>query len=123
MVIESDRHTDIVQRWCIALEVLDGINVGMEHIRAIEYALRLVGAALNKIIVIGINTSYHIAAKRLALEEVHQHRLLTTSKIDLRRQHHLEIALIVLELAENSSPEVDIVITLDIGHYPMSRSL
>ena len=99
MVVESDRHTHIMQRWRIALEILDGINVSVEHIRAIENALRLVSATLNKIIVVGIDASYHIATKRLALEEVHQYRLLTTRQINLRWQHHLEIAFIVLKLA------------------------
>ena len=123
MIIKGDRHTDIVERWRIALIVLDGIYVGVEHIRTVENALRLMGAALNKIVVIGIDTGYHIATKRLALEKIHQYRLLAASKIHLRWQHHLEVTLVVLELAQNRSPEVDIVIALDIGHYPMSCSL
>jgi hypothetical protein len=62
-----------MQRRSVALEVLDSIHIGMEYIRTIQYASRLMGTALNKIIVISIDTGYHIPAKWLALKEIHEH--------------------------------------------------
>ena len=44
VVVERHRHTHVMQRGCITLEVLDGINIGMEDIRAVEHLLRLMTA-------------------------------------------------------------------------------
>ncbi len=83
VVVERHRHTDIMQRRGIALEVLNRIDIGMEHIGALEDSAGGIGAALQQVVVVGIDTGNHILAQRLALEEVHQHRLLTPGQIDL----------------------------------------
>ena len=123
VIVERDRHADIMQRRGVALKILDGIHIGVEDIRTVEDTARLTGAALNKIVVIGIDAGYHIATKGLALQKIHQHRLLAAREVDLRRQHDLEVTLVVLELGEYRAPEVDIVVALDIGHNPTARLL
>ena len=121
MIVKRHGDTHVMQRRRITLEILDGIDVGMEDIRALKHPFRLSCAPLNHIVIVGIHTGYHVLAQRFSFEEVHQHRLLSTRQIALRRQHHLEIALIVLKFAEHRPPEVDIIVTLDIGHNPMAR--
>ena len=78
-------------------------------------------ATLYQVVVIGIHTGDHITSERFPFEEVHQHRLLASRQISLGGQHHLEIAFVVLKLAEHRPPELDIIVTLDIGHNPMAR--
>ena len=88
-------------------------------------------ATLYQVVVIGIYTGYHVAAQRTVslivmlsfLQKVHQHGFLTTREIDFRREHHLEIALVVFKLAEHCAPEIDIIVALDIGHYSAARLL
>ena len=108
-----------MERRGVALEILDGIDIGMEDIRTIQYLLRRNRHPMHQVVVVGIHTGNHIPAQRLAFEEVHQHRLLPTCEFALRRQHHLEVALVVLKLREHRAPEIDIIIALDIGYNPM----
>ena len=46
VVVERHRHTYIMQRGRITLEVLDGIDIGMEDIRTVQYLLRLMTSTL-----------------------------------------------------------------------------
>ena len=134
MVVEGDGHADIMQGWCIALVVLDGIYIGMEDVRALQHLLRLRRHALHQIVVVGIHTGYHVHAKpalaiffpvllTFNLQEVHQHRLLTPRQIGFRRQHHLKIAVVVLEGGKHRAPEVDVVVGLDVGYNPTTGPL
>ena len=120
MVIERDGYADIMQRWGITLEVLNGIDISMEYVWAFKYPARLGCMSLYHIVIVGIDTGYHIPSKGFAFEEVHQHGFLAACQVAFRREHHLEITLVILELAKNRAPEVDIIVTLNIGHYPMS---
>ena len=95
----------------------------MEDIRAVEHLLRLMTATLYQVVVIGIHTGDHITSERFPFEEVHQHRFLTTRQISLGGQHHLEIAFVVLKLAEDRPPEIDIIIALDVGNDPTASLL
>ena len=80
MIVQRYCHTDIMQRRGIALQVFDGIGIGVEHIRTLKHRLRLRGNALKQIVEIGINTSYHVRADTFA-HKIHQNRLLPSFQL------------------------------------------
>ena len=121
VVVQRHGHTDIVKRRGVALVVLYGIDIGVEHVGALQYLLRRVGAALQKVVVVGIDAGNHAIAELRS--EVHQHRLLASRQVELRGQHHFKVAMLVLELAEHRAPEIDVVVALDVGHNPASLLL
>ena len=82
MIVECYRHAYIMQRRGVTLKILDGIHVGVEHVRTVQDALRLMGATLHQVVVIGIYAGNHIASQRLALEEVHQYGFLAACEIN-----------------------------------------
>ena len=96
----------------------------MEHKGTAQYLLRRSRSSLQQIIVVGIHTGNHILTQSefvailLTFKEVHQHRLLPSRQVHLRREHDLEVSLVVLELRQHSPPEIDIIVTLDVGNNP-----
>ena len=62
MVVECHRHTYIVQTGGIALQVLNGIAIGMEDIGILYYLPGLWRGTLHEVVVVGIDTCYHALA-------------------------------------------------------------
>ena len=96
VVVERDADANLVERGRVALHVLDGVCVGVEHVAALGHAARLGGGSLQQVVVVGIDTGYHVGAYVLA-NEVHQHRLFAALQPLVRGQHDLKVAPVVLE--------------------------
>ena len=122
IVIERCHHTDIVQGRSIALIILYGIDEGVYDIGIAEHEGRVVVGTLQEIVIVGIDTCYHITSHTVAHER-EESGLLALGEIGTRRKHHLEVACLVFELAEYHTPEEDVVVALDIGHDAASLTL
>ena len=105
MVVEGDSHADIVERRGVALQVLDGIGVGVEDVWAVDNLLRGGRGLLDKIVVVGIDAGNHITAHAVG-HEPHERRLLATVELaGARGEHHLEVVAVGLEVREDSAPK------------------
>ena len=62
MVVERYRHADIAQRGRIALQVLDGIGVGVQHVGILQHLARRFAGALSEEVVVGIDAGEHRAS-------------------------------------------------------------
>ena len=122
VVVERYCHTDVMQRRGIALQVFYGIGVGMKDVGVFDDSLRLRCSALQHVVVVGINTCYHVWS-HLSADEVEEHRLLAPLQLAVRGQHHLEVSVFVLEACQHGAPEEDIVVTLHIRHDASPRLL
>ena len=115
MVVEGNHDTGFVQRWRIALQVFNGVSVGVEDVRIGCYLLRHLGGALHEIVVISVHAGNHVTSY-LVHQQIHQHRLFASIKtFHARGQHHLEIPGVVFEVTQDRSPEKYVVVTLHIG--------
>ena len=114
-VVECRHDADIMQRRSVTLIVLYGINEGVYDIRIAQHEGRVVVGTLQKVVVIGINTGYHIAAHAVAHKR-EKSGFLAFRETGSRRKHHFEIARLVFELTEYHTPEEDIVVAFDIGY-------
>ena len=116
-VVERHSHTYGVQRRCVALHVLDGVGVGVEYVGIVENRLRRTAGALLQVVIVGIDTRYHVAPHPTGSNQTHNGSLLATFEmVESRGQHHLEVALGVLETREHRPPEEYVVVALDISH-------
>ena len=122
MVVERHHHTHVVERGREALVVFDGIDIGMEDVWVSYDVLRGLRRALHEEVVAGIHAGYHVFA-HLVAHEVHEHLFLSLRQVDLRRQHHLEIMPVVIELTQHLPPKKHVVVTLYISHDTFSRGL
>ena len=125
---ECHHDGHVMQRRSIALKVLDGIGIGMKHVRALPNLAGSLRGALDQIVVVGIHTGNHRRPQDIFLlfpleHEIHQHRLLAALQSLMGRQHHFEIALLILIGRKHGAPEQDIIITLHIGHDSLARVL
>ena len=121
VVVEGDSHADIVERRGVALQVLDGIGVGVEDVWAVDNLLRGGRGLLDKIVVVGIDAGNHITAHAVG-HEPHERRLLATVELaGARGEHHLEVVAVGLEAREDSAPEEHVVVAFDIGHDAVTR--
>ena len=122
VVVERHHHAHVVQRWRVALEVLNGVDVGVEYVGVAHDVLRGLRGPLHEEVVVGVDAGYHVLAHVVA-HEVHEHLFLALGQAHLRGQHHLEVVLVVLELAQHRAPEEHVVVALHIGHDALARGL
>ena len=76
MIVQRNSHADGTQRRSIALQVLDGVGIGVEHVRTAQHGSARLGNTLYQIVVVGIYTAYKITTRILG-QQPHQHRFLT----------------------------------------------
>ena len=88
----------------------------MEDIGIGENALAGLCRTLYQIVIVGIYTGNHVLAD-LTFQQSHQDRLLSALQCFVRREHHLEVACLILKLPKHRSPEEHIIITLDESYY------
>ena len=122
VVVERHHHTHVVKRGRVTLVVLDGIDVGVEDVGVAHDVLRCLCGPLHEEVVVGVHAGYHVLA-HLVAHEVHEHLFLALGQTHLRGQHHLEVVLVVLKLAQHRAPEEHVVVTLHIGHDALARGL
>ena len=116
VVVQRDSHAHLAQRLGIALQVLDGIGIGVEDIGIANQFFRSWRDTLNEIVVVSIHAGNHVLSCALR-QHVHDGRLLATLQLTHPcRQENLEIAGIVLETAEHRPPEKDVVVALHVDH-------
>ena len=117
MVVEGGHYASLVQTVGIALVILDGIGIGLEHEPAVVYLAGSGCHTLQEVIVIAVHTGHHVVAQSGA-QLIHEHRLLSLAKRVLGRKHDLEVEVVVLEIGEHRTPERHIIVALYIGHNP-----
>jgi len=120
LVVQRYGDTHVVQALGTALQVLYGIGIGVEHVGIVVYGARHRRGALKEIVVVGVHAGNHALAG-IARYQVHQHRALALRQRVARRQHHFEVTVCVLELAQCRAPEEYVVVSLHIRHDPLSR--
>lgn len=74
VVVERHHDAYIVEAGGITLEVLDGVYVGVKHVRTVDNLARGLRDSLQKVVVVCVHTGYHVGAHAVA-DKVHQHRL------------------------------------------------
>ena len=121
-IVESALHAHTVQTFGIALEVLDGIGVGMKHIGALNDTVRSTRCALQQVVVIAINAGYHMATKTLA-KVVHHRHLLTLGKGGIGGQHYLKVVTLGIILAQQMTPKRHIIVALHVGYNALTCTL
>ena len=110
-----------MERGAVALQVLYGVGVGVEHVGVVYHDVRRLRGALYEIVVVGIDARYHVAAT-LSGYHAHDGGLLAALKtVGARGQHHLEVARVVLEACEHGTPEEHVVVALHIGYDTAAR--
>ena len=75
LVVEGALHAYSMQALGIALVVLYGIGIGMEHIGTAYDAARGVGLTLQQVVVVTVDTGYHVTAEPLTQVIHHGHLL------------------------------------------------
>ena len=123
VVVECHGHAHVVERRAIALVVLDGVDIAVEHVGIGYHLVRSGRGPLHEIVVVGIYTGYQVVAG-LAFEQIHQHRFLAALEFARTRgQHHLKIACVVFKTTEHRAPEEHVVIALHVGDDFAARPL
>ncbi len=115
VVVERHHNAHVVERGGETLVVLNGVDVGVEHVGVGDDSLRRGRGPVDEPVVVGIHTGYHAAAHTVG-KEVHQHRFLAALQRVARGEHHLEIAFVVLEPPQDGAPEEHVVVALHISH-------
>ena len=110
-VVQRGSCAGTVQTLGIALIVLYGIDIGMEHILVVTKFLAQWCLALQKPVVIGIHACNHVGP-----EVIHQGSLLALAKGGSGGQHDLETDSIRLVLVQYIAPEGYVIITFHISH-------
>ena len=80
MVVERYADAHLMQRGSVALHILYRIGIGVEHIVGIQHTTRLSSSTLQHIVVVSIDTGYHIWAYFLS-HKIHQYRFLATLQL------------------------------------------
>ena len=119
-VVQRNSNAHIVQAGGIALQVFDGVCIGVKHVRTMVYGARHRRGTLQEIVVVGIYTGYHTFAD-IFRNQIHQHRAFSLRQCVARRKHYFKITVLVLETAKCRAPKEYIVVRLHIRHYPLSR--
>ena len=119
-VVERHGHANVAQRGREALQILDGVGVGVEDVGIVEQLARSLGVALNQEVVVGIDAGNHIAPD-LVRQQLHHRGFLASLKFaDARRKQHFKVALAVFKPTQHRTPEKYVVVSLDIGHDALS---
>lgn len=116
-VVERHHDTHVMQTGSIALQILDRVSEGMKHEWRIEEQAGIIRHALQQIVVISVNTGYHVASG--IAQQAGDGRLLSAPQhlaplVQARRKEYLKIAAVVLKLAQDRTPEQHIIIALDV---------
>ena len=115
-VVERGHHTHVLERRGITLEVLNGINISVEHKRVSTHLPRSFRCfALHQIIIVGIHTGNHGRAEAVA-QIVHQCDFLSLAQRGARREHHFKIIVRRFQRAQERAPEKDIVVAFHVSH-------
>ena len=117
-VVERGRNAHVVERTCVALVVLNGVNKGVEHLGRVTHLLRSGRASLHQVIVVRIHASNHIRPQLIS-----QCNLLPLTQRRLGGEHNFKIVLLRLQRSEQVAPERHIVKTLYIHHDTLPRML
>ena len=102
-----------MKRRGVTLVILDGIHISVEDIRAARHETRDVGGALHEVVVVRIDTGYHVRAELLA-RHVGERLPLSLAERIVRRQHHFEAIVLRFNLSQQLAPEKHIVVALDV---------
>ena len=113
-IVQCGTCTCTMQSLGIALIVLYGIYIGMQHIFAIAYFLAQWSFALHKPVIVGIHAGYHIRT-----QIIHKGSLLALAQCGTGRQHDLETDVIRLVFVQDIAPESYVIVTLHICHYAL----
>ena len=118
VVIERGHDADALQRGGIALEVLYGIDVGVEHIGRSAELLADGRGALLEIVIVGIHAGYHVEPETIA----HGHLFTPAEGISAGEgdiESHLPpfaVCHVGSYVIEQLLPEQDVVVALYVCH-------
>lgn len=121
-IIERCHNADVMQGRGITLIILYGIDEGVYDIRIVEHEGGIVIGSLQQVVVVGIDTGYHITPHTIAHKR-QKGRLLALREIGTDGEHHLKITCLVFKLTQYHAPEEHVVIALHIRHNTATAAL
>ena len=121
-VVERAHDASRMQGGCVALVVLDGVGIGVQDERRGNEFAAYLGSTLHKVVVVRIHASYHVFSERRP-KLVHQGSFLALAECLARGEHHFKLDAVGLEVAQDSAPEEDIVVALNVSHNLPHRVL
>ena len=115
-IVERGHHAYVVERSGVALKILNGIDMSVEHERrGAEQGAGGCGS-LHEVVVVGIDTSNHVRA-----EPIGKRDFLAAPQGGARGEHHLEFNAVVFNQCEEVVPKENVVVALDIDHNFVAR--